>query len=126
MAATPPRLLAAVAAILAHPRLEDAAAALGISTRSLRRWRALPAFRSAMDVERRAMVARATDSLRLAGDAAVQTLRAILADPEVPAAVKVQACGCILGHLFRAVEIDDVVRRLDALEESQDNAKTIH
>lgn len=124
MTRVPPRLLAAVAAVLAHPRQPAAAAALGISARTLRRWCALPAFKAALDAERRRLLAAATDGLRQAGVEAVSSLRAILADPETPNAVKVQAAGCILGHLFRAVEISDVVERIDALEEAQANAKS--
>ena len=122
MTRTPPRLLAAVAAVLAHPRQPAAAAALGISSRTLRRWCALPAFKSALDAERRRLLAAATDALRAGGCEAVAELRAILADKDCPAAVRVQACGCILGHLFRAVEISDVVERLNTLEEAQANA----
>ena len=123
---TPPTLKPAqeraLLSILAGKSFEATAAEVGVDSSTLRRWRGQAAFKEAMENERRRLVASTTDTLRLAGVEAVTQLRAILADPSCPAAVKVQAAGCVLAHLYRAVEISDVVDRIAALEEAQQNA----
>ena len=123
MAVAPPRLAIAVAAVLSNPRLDAAAAAAGIAPRTLRNWRALPEFQQELERQRRALVAQAADALRSAGIDAVLTLQGVLADPDCSPAVKVQACGCILSHLFRATEVADMAERMDKLEESREREK---
>ncbi len=123
---TPPTLKPAqeraLLAILAGKSFEATAAEVGVNSSTVRRWRKEPAFAAALDSERRRLLSAATDSLRLAGLESVTALRAILADPNCPAAVKVQAAGCVLAHLFRAVEDADTSERIAALEEAQRNA----
>ena len=118
---TPPTLKPAqeraLLSILAGKSFEAVAAEVGVNSSTIRRWRKEPLFQAALDSERRRLVASTTDTLRQAGIEAVTQLRAILADPNCPAAVKVQAAGCVLAHLFRAVEVDDLASKIEALEE---------
>lgn len=122
MASAPPRFAAAAAAILAHPRVSDAAASIGVPLRTFVRWRSLPGFKDAMNAERRRMVAEATDHLRSASVEAVAVLRSIMSDTDAPPAVRVQAASCVLANAYRAIEVADVSERLDALEEAAADA----
>lgn len=126
MTASPPRLDAAAAALLAFPRMDDAAASIGVSSRTLRRWRTLPGFAKAMEVERRKAVAEATDALRNGAKEAVAVLREIMADTACPPAIRVQAASCVLANAYRAIEVADVSERLDALEEAASDAPRTH
>ena len=120
MAAAPPRFAAAAAAILAHPRVSDAAASIGVPVRTFVRWRSLPGFKAAMNEERRRVMAEATDHLRSSSVVAVQVLRSIMSDTDAPPAVRVQAASCVLSNAYKAIEISDVSERLDALENATD------
>ena len=69
---------------------------------------------------------QSTDHLRVASVAAVGVLRDVMVDDSCPAAVRIQAAGLVLSYCYKAVELDDVVTRIAALEEAQDNATTRH
>ena len=124
MAYVPPRLAAAAVAVLTHARSEDAAVSLGISGRTLRRWRALPQFALALTHARRELVTQAVDALRQAGTDAVRNLHDTLRDPSVAPAVRVQASGLILAHLLRAIVDSDMQEQLDALKNRLEEAES--
>lgn len=122
----PPKYAAAILALLTHPSAQAAADAAGVPMRTLTRWRSRPDFASALESERRRLVKQSTDHLRASSITAVATLREVMCDESCPAAVRIQAASYVLSYCYKAVELDDVVRRLDALEESQDNATRTH
>ena len=122
----PPRLVKAACALLTHASIGAAAAACGVSARTFLRWRKLPAFAKALDVERRRMVADATDALRAGSITAVATLREVMCDESCPAAVRIQAASYVLSYCYKAVELDDITARLDKLEEAAADAPKYH
>lgn len=104
----------AVLAVLAHPRLSDAAHAAGVSDRTLRRWRAAPPFARAVRDAARDADRAAVDSLRAAQVDAVRVLREALTDES--SGVRVNAAVALLKAGERA-RGDDTDARLTALEE---------
>lgn len=113
-----------VAAVLGTRSLEDAAKLAGVTTRTIRRWCSLPAFQAALVTSRRQTFMQALDELRVAASEAVGALRRIVTNPETPAGVVVQAAHAILTHAFRGVELQDVLERIQALEEASTNDAT--
>lgn len=103
----------AVVAVLTAPTLDEAARALGVNPRTLRRWRAHEPFAAAVRQAARDLDREAVDTLRAATVDAVRVLRAALAD-KTPA-IRVRAAVALLDAAERARD-DDVAERLDALE----------
>src|SRR5262245_16449552 len=104
----------------------EVAERLGISERTLRRWRNRPAFITAYDAEDRDARSESWDARReyrakLAAlqPVAVDGLADLLA-PELPW-LRLQAIGLALSHAARASD-DDLDERLDALEARLDAA----
>lgn len=112
----PPRQQRAIAAILAEPSADRAAAAAGVSPRTLRRWAAGDDFRDALGQAQREAFAGAMRRLQVGAIAAADRLVAMLADPSAPAYARVQAASVILRAGQAWVETDDLARRLEALE----------
>jgi len=119
-----PRQAAGVSAILSTGSMEAAARQAGTSSKTLRRWLTLPAFQAALTEGRRTAFSAALSDLRLAAVEAVAALRRILADPETAPGVVVQAAGAVLGHAFKGVELQDVLERIQKLEDASTNAAT--
>jgi hypothetical protein len=109
----------AIAALLVQRNLEDAARAVGISTKTLLRWMKEPEFDSAYRAARRAAFSQSIARLQQASTAAVSTLLKIMVDPNAPASTRVRAADCVLDHAAQAIEIEDLEVRLRAIEEAQ-------
>jgi hypothetical protein len=110
----------AIAALLSHPRIEDAARAVGISVRTLMRWLKLQEFAAAYREARRDVVLQAIGRLQQASIAAVSTLLRIMVDPATPAAVRVRAADCVLAQTFKGMEDEDIDARVSELERAAD------
>jgi hypothetical protein len=91
---------AAVHALLSCPSRAAAAAACGVSERTLLRWFKLPAFAAAYQAAGRAQFLDAMAQLKSASRDATDVLRAALDDPA--SAVRVRAAGAILDAASRA------------------------
>ena len=105
---------AAIAALLAEPTIEAAAARVGIGEATLRRWLAAPPFRDEYRAARRQVVEAAIGRLQATATGAVDALARNLACG-VPA-VEVGAAKAILDQATRAVELLDLVERVERLE----------
>jgi hypothetical protein len=90
-----------VAAVLAEPTLDDAARAAGVATRTLRRWRAEPAFAQALEAAAGEAFDEALARVRGIAGAAVETLREVMTDPAAPASARVSAARCVLERADR-------------------------
>lgn len=102
---------------LAHGSTTDEAGQIvGVTGRTVRRWREEPAFRSEVAQLRRQMLDDVLGQLGGAAVEAVKTLRAAL-DEESPG-VRVRAATVILTSLITVREAVDVEERLAALEAS--------
>lgn len=106
----------AIAALLAHRSLEDAARAVGISTKTLLRWLKEPQFDAEYRKARRAAFSQSVARLQQASSAAVSTLLKIMVDPNAPASTRVRAADSVLDHGAKAIEIEDIEARVSELE----------
>jgi hypothetical protein len=113
----------AIAALLTHRSIEDAAKAVGIGTQTLLRWLKIPEFDAAYRAARRAAYAQATARLQQATSAAVSTLLKIMVDPNAPASTRVRAADSVLDHGKQAIETEDVEVRVAALEQAAELTK---
>jgi transposase-like protein len=113
---------AAVAALLMHRNIEEAARSVGISKQTLLRWLKLPEFQEAYRAARRAAVSQSNARLQQASSAAVSTLLKIMIDPSAPASAR--AADRILERGQQGLEIEDLEVRLSALEEATEGSKS--
>jgi transposase-like protein len=113
----------AIAALLSHRNIEDAADAIGISTKTLLRWMKEPEFDSSYREARRAAFGQSVARLQQASGAAVTTLLKVMVDQNTPASTKVRAADSVLNHTAKAIELDDVEARLTELERANEAAK---
>jgi hypothetical protein len=106
----------ALIAILAEPTLAAAAKRAKVNEVTIWRWMKQPAFYERYRADRRQMVEQSIGDLQRATTEAVETLRAVMIDPEQPAPTRVTAARAILDHAFRGTELLDLVDRIDRLE----------
>src|SRR3981081_317103 len=88
----------AIAALLTHRSVEDAARATGIATKTLLRWLKNREFDEAYRQGRRAAFSQPLALLQQASGAAVSTLLKIRVDPSAPASTRVRAAASVLDH----------------------------
>lgn len=105
-----------LAALLISPTIESAAKNAGISEATALRYLKEPDFVTAYRDARREVVSHSLTHLQAACGEAVATLRAVAADTEAPASSRVAAAKAILETSIRAVEIDDLAARVEAME----------
>jgi len=107
---------AALAALLAHPTVRDAARAAKVAEGTLWRYLADPAFAAHYQEARR----QATEHLiaRLTSDStkAARVLLEVAEDTTAPASARVSAARTIIEQALRGAELRDLMARIDALE----------
>jgi cytosine/adenosine deaminase-related metal-dependent hydrolase len=113
----------AIAALLSHRNIDEAATAAGVGTRTLLRWLQLPEFKTEYLKARREVVSQTTARLQQAMGAAGTTVLKLMTDVNVPAAVRLRAAECVLDRGLKSIEMDDIDARVAALEEAQENQK---
>ena len=107
----------AIAALLTQRSTEEAARAAGIGLTTLLRWMKDPDFGTAYRDARRAAFSQSIARLQQATGAAASTLLKVMVDPATPPATKVRAADSVLAHAAKAIEIEDLAARVDALEQ---------
>jgi hypothetical protein len=107
---------AAIAALLSHRTLEEAARAVGISPNALLRWQQDPEFDTAFRKARRAAYGQTTARLHQASSAAVCAVRRIMVDPAAPPSTRLRAADIVLAHTAKAIELEDIEARVAELE----------
>jgi len=81
-----------------------------------------PAFRERYDQAKAEALSEAVDALKSRLELAIDALCDVLDNELTPPTVRVSAADAILRHGLRYIEIGDVEKRLDALEEAQREA----
>jgi len=114
----------AIAALLTHRNIEEAAGAAGIGARTLIRWLKIPEFQAAYRQARRDAFGQAVARLQQATSAAATTLLKTMIEPATPASVRVRAAEAIFHHAAKAIEIEDIESRVAALEQSAASGKS--
>jgi hypothetical protein len=112
----------AIVALLEHPSLERAAAALNVSSVTLWRWLQQPEFQTAYREARRRAFGQSVARLQHASSAAVSTLLKMMVDPNAPASSRVRAADSVLHHAAKAIEIEDIEVRVSALERAAETS----
>ena len=112
------KMEAAIAALVARPSIEDAARVAGVGEKTLRRWMRDPEFKAKYLQARREGVHQAVGRLQQATGAAGTVMLRMMADPNVPAAVRLRAAECVFDRAIKGIEFEDIEARLAALEEA--------
>jgi hypothetical protein len=108
---------AAIAALLTHRSVDEAAQAAGVGATTLGRWLKLPEFQAEYRKARRAAFGQAVARLKQGTSAAATTLLKTMIDPNTPASVRVRAAECVMSHAAKAIEIEDIEARVATLEQ---------
>lgn len=115
----PERQQHAIIALLAKGTVAAAARASGVGERTLHTWLADPTFSAAYRAARRESVRAALAALQRASADAVATIAMVMKDRAAAPAVRLAAARTVLDLALQAVELDDVLARLAALEAKQ-------
>jgi hypothetical protein len=106
----------AVAALLSHRNVEEAARAVGIGANTLLRWTKEPEFDAAYRKARRTAFSQSIARLQQASSAAVTTLLKIMTDPTAASSTRVRAAEVVLERAAKAIEIEEIDVRVAELE----------
>jgi hypothetical protein len=106
----------AIAALLSHRSVEEAARAVQIDPNTLLRWLQVPEFRKAYLKARREVVQQAIARLQQAAGASGTVVLKLMTDPSVPAAVRLRAAEFVFDRALKGVETEDIEARLSELE----------
>jgi hypothetical protein len=112
----------AILALLTQRNVEEAAKVAGIGVRTLWRWLTDSEFQAEYRQARRNVFSQAIARLQQGGSAAATTLIKIMVDSKEPAAARVRAADVVLSHGLRAIEIEELVARVDQLERNAEMA----
>lgn len=106
----------AIEALLTTKSTSEAATVCGVGARSIERWKRDQAFRDAYRTASRERLAETVGRLRAAASEAVDALRDALQDERV--SNRIRAASVLLETAVK-VEVDDLARRVEALEATQ-------
>lgn len=110
--------LRAIAVLLSAATVYEAAVALHVHERTLRRWLAEPAFRAELRAAEDAAIDAATRRLIGVVDGSIEALIEVRDDEQSPAHSRVRAAQVCLETLVKLRELRDIESRLAALEEA--------
>jgi hypothetical protein len=108
----------AIAALLSHRSIEEAAKAVEINPNTLLRWLKMPEFREAYMKARREAVQQAVARQQQATGVAGVTILKLMTDPNVPAAVRLRAAESVFSLAMKGIDQEDIETRLAALEQA--------
>ncbi len=112
-----PRQIKAVAALLEHERLVDAAKACGVPERTLTRWRNEdPAFRAALSRAGADLLRDAVRVLQVGASAAAIALVGMANGTALAVAPRINAAKAVLDSVTRLTDLVDLAARVAALE----------
>jgi len=119
----PSKFEEAVLALLTHRKIEDAAAAVGISTKTMKNWMKQPEFEVAKQKAIREMYDQAITRLAQNSNTASGVVLKMIAEPSVPPAVRLKASDSLLDRVSRAIELSDLERRIADVERAASEFK---
>jgi len=114
----------AVAALLTHRNVDEAAQAVGIGATTLWRWLKLPEFQRAYRDAKRAAFSQSIAGLQQGASAVATTLLKTMIDPNTPASVRIRAAECVMNHAMKAIETEDIEARVTELERTAELSKS--
>ena len=107
----------AIAILVAEPNVKAAAAIMNVTEQTLHRWLKDPDFTLRLAEAQKSVTRRVIRSVISRAERAVETLDTIMSSSETPAASRVSAARCVLEFTMRAIEIDEILNRLEILEQ---------
>lgn len=119
----PRKMEEAIAALLTQRNIEDAAKAVGVSTKTLFRWTKDPVFDAEYRKARHAAFSQSIARLQQGCSAAATTMLKIMLDQDAPASTRVRAAECVMNHATTAIEIEDIEARAAELERAAEESK---
>jgi transposase-like protein len=102
----------AIAALLSHRSVEDAARAVGVSTNTLLRWMKEPEFRDMYQEARNLAFSQSLGRLQDASGAAVTTTLKIMLDTNAPPGIRLRAAEIVLEQAAKAADVEKLGGRL--------------
>ena len=108
--------------LLVHGGVGGAATALGMSRNAIYKRLRDDNFRQRYDETQGVVLSVAASSMTEGLTDAVSALLAVVRDEKAAATVRVSAADALLRHCCRYVESANILRRLDALEQAQNNS----
>ncbi|MCL2071597.1 MAG: phBC6A51 family helix-turn-helix protein [Oscillospiraceae bacterium] len=115
-----PKQSQAVSALISCPTVKQAAAECGISERTIYRWLEKPDFVAALDKARQQVSKRITKAVISRAERAAKVLDEVMSDVEMPPPSRVSAAKCLLDTAFKAIETEEILKRIEALEKEDD------
>ena len=106
----------AIAGLIAHNIIKDAAAASGVSEVSLWRWMKQPEFKKAYMEARWNAVQQAITTLQHSTSIAAAVLHKIAEDESIDPRCRVYAARAILQNAFKGIDLEDQEQRIAELE----------
>ena len=101
---------------MSNPTIRAASAACGVSERQIYKRLEEPEFRARYDKARHDLLDHSTAALQGHLSAAVETMGAIVRDPEAGRQTRLNAAEAIIRNTLKLTEQGDILQRLDALE----------
>jgi hypothetical protein len=114
----------AIAAFLQHPTIPDAAKAVGVGESTLYRWLQNSAFQAKYADARREVTRHAIAQVQAGMSEAVRTLQHVMNDKKAPASARVSAARTMLDIGIKAVEIEDLEKRVGEIEKLMEDQRT--
>lgn len=109
-----------IAALLTNPTKQDAAAAAGISTATLRRYLSDEDFQREYRQALSGLVDEAAAQARQSLAPALQCLKEIVSDKEEATSAKIQASRALLEYGLQIISVADIESKLQELERLQE------
>jgi hypothetical protein len=106
----------AIAALLTHRNIEEAAKAAGIGSNTLLLWLKVPEFQASYREARREAFGQTIARLQQGSSAAATILMKLMLDASTPASVRARVAASVLNHAAKAIEIEDIEARVSQLE----------
>src|ERR1022692_2056778 len=112
----------AIAALLSHRSVEEAARAISLNPNTLLRWLQLPEFGNEYRKARREAVHQTVARMQQATGAAGTVVLKLMTDPSVPAAVRLRAAECVFDRAIKGIELEDIETRVSELERAAETS----
>lgn len=106
----------AVAILVAEPNIKSAAAKIGVTEQTLHRWLDEPDFALQLAEAQKSVTKRVVRSITLKAEKAITTLDEIMSSPNAPTPSRVSAARCVLEFTVKAIELQEILERLEKLE----------
>lgn len=106
----------AITALVTNPTVKGAAAACGVSEKTLHAWLNEPAFAEKVQKAQNTITRRSIGRVLLSVGQAIDVLEEIMLDKESNVGPRVTAAKAIMDHALRVYELESVQQRLDVLE----------